>query len=178
MVSDRLHCGQIAVVAVETEKEIMTNTFWPEQLATKDFKGQHSTMCVGSAYTIAMVFPLRRSPDHFNLRRSHFKQYRAEVGLQSEGLRFRVNFDYSVVEAEVKESTSTASPPPLHLKSMTVCREARDMWPLSGEQETIADRIAVDALFGTAGASGGLYDPPPVDSDEQAAQYKVLDKAL
>jgi hypothetical protein len=37
------------------------------------------------------------------------------------------------------------------------------------------DQTAVNALFGTAGASGGLYDPPPVGSDEQANQYMVLD---
>jgi hypothetical protein len=131
-------------------------------------------MCVGQAYTIASGVSLSGEPLTTSTCEGPFKEYRAEVGLQSEELRFRVKFDYSVIEAEMKEST-TASPPALHLKSMTVCREARDMWPLSGEQESVADRAAVDALFGAEGASGGLYDPPPVGSDEQAAQYMVLD---
>jgi hypothetical protein len=159
--------------AKQTEKEIMKNTYWPEQLAATDFQGQQGTMCVGSAYTIATGVSLSGKPLTSSCE-GPFKEYRAEVGLQSEQLRFRVKFDYSVVEAELKKST-TASPPPLHLKSMTVCRETRGMWPLSGEKESVADRAAVDALFGTAGASGGLYDPPPVGSEEQAGQYMVLD---
>jgi hypothetical protein len=113
-------------------------------------------MCVGSAYTIATGVALSGEPMNSSCE-GPFKEYRAEVGLQSEQLRFRVKFDYSVLEAD-----SSGSPPPLHLKSMTVCRETRDMWPVKGEQESTADRAAVDALFGTAGAAGGLYDPPPV----------------
>lgn len=159
--------------AIQTEKEIMKNKYWPEQLAATDFQGQQGTMCVGTAYTIATGVALSGKPLSASCE-GPFKEYRAEVGLQSEQLRFRVKFDYSVVEAELKESTVT-SPPALHLKSMTVCREAREMWPLTGVKESVADQIAVAALFGTAGASGGLYDPPPVGSDEQANQYMVLD---
>jgi hypothetical protein len=156
--------------AIKTEKEIMKNKYWPEQLAATDFQGQQGTMCVGTAYTIATGVALSGQPLSATCE-GPFKEYRAEIGLQSEELRFRVKFDYSVIEAEVKDSTT----PPLHLKSMTVCCETRDMWPLTGKKESVADQTAVDALFGTAGASGGLYDPPPVGSDEQANQYMVLD---
>ena len=34
-----------------------------------------------------------------------------------------------------------------------------------------------EALFGAPGAPGGLYDPPPVGSDDQAKQYIKLDFA-
>jgi hypothetical protein len=153
--------------AIQTEKEIMSNTYWPEQLAAGDFQGQQGTMCVGSAFTIATGIALSGEPMPKSCL-GPFKEYRAEIGLRSEDLRFRVKFDYSVLEAELKESP--LSPPPLHLKSMTVCRETREMWPRS-----VADPDAVGALFGAAGAAGGLYDPPPVGSDEQAAQYMVLD---
>ena len=37
------------------------------------------------------------------------------------------------------------------------------------------DDSITETLFGHPGASGGLYDPPPVGSDEQAKQYMVLD---
>merc|ERR1712232_962184 len=53
-----------------------------------------------------------------------------------------------------------------------VCRERLGQWP---RKEGYAPSEREIALFGPPGASGGLYDPPPVGSDEQAAQYLSLD---
>ena len=38
-----------------------------------------------------------------------------------------------------------------------------------------ADMTKSESLFGTPGAEGGLYDPPPVGSEEQASQYMMVD---
>lgn len=151
--------------AVRTEKEIMGNTYWPEQLAANDFRGPQGIMVVGAAHTIATGVTMSGEDIAAGDHAGPFIEYRTEVGLHANQLRMRVKFDYSVLESEADLST-----PALHLKSMTVCRETRGMWPRSGKEGAIAD-----ALFGEAGAVGGLYDPPPVGSDEQAGQYMLLD---
>ena len=96
-----------------------------------------------------------------------FADYRAELGIQSDDMRFRIKFHYSVKDDDDNKHRH----PPLHLKSMTVCREALDVWPrmLNG------NNMGTDSLFGAPGAAGGLYDPPPVGSDEQASQYMLID---
>jgi len=159
--------------AVQTEKEILSNTYWPEQLAATDFRGQQGTMCVGSAYTISNAVTMSGESVKDANYQGPFKQYSAELGLHSKHLRMRLKFDYSVLEEEISQQAT----PPLHLKSMTVCRETRDMWPRSDEQNSVADEAVPDVLFGDSGAPGGLYDPPPVGSEEQAGQYMLLDLA-
>ena len=110
-----------------------------------------------------------------------FGDYRAEVGIQADDLRFRIKLHYSVKKDEL---TLNAPHPPLHLKSLTVCREALDMWPVHSTitnnnapsmSSSSSSLSSTASLFGTPGAPGGLYDPPPVGSDAQASQYMMLD---
>lgn len=125
-----------------------------------------------------------------NDRESHlgpFSEYRAELGIQENNVRLRLKFDYSILGGEhnidISSSTSSSPPPPLHLKSMTVCREAVGMFPSSKSSSTSSvnsnpfdDAIIKEAFFGgKAGAEGGLYDPPPIRVEEQASQYMLLD---
>jgi hypothetical protein len=81
-------------------------------------------------------------------------------------LLFRLKFDYRVLEPQ-QQVSAASPPPPLHLKTLTVCREAANQWPRSSDW--------ADSLFGPAGAAGGLYDPPPVGSEQQSAQYCLVD---
>jgi len=99
-----------------------------------------------------------------------FADYRAELGIQADDLRFRIKLHYSVKDDDdATTTTTTIAHPPLHLKSLTVCRETLDMWPRMPNAEL------TKSLFGAPGAAGGLYDPPPVGSDKQASQYMLLD---
>jgi hypothetical protein len=158
-------------VIANNEKEIMTNTYWPEQISALDFQGQQGIMCVGNAYTISTAVPACASTncaDNTPLL-GPFSEYRAEIGIQYENKRFRVKFDYGVLLQQQNsiQTTTTSSEeppaPPLLLKSMTVCRETLGDWPRDGRAPaTINDLEASEALFGIPGAQGGLYDPPPV----------------
>jgi hypothetical protein len=95
-----------------------------------------------------------------------FKEYRVEIGIRADDARFRVKFDYSIVpKGEI--NLSDDAPPPLHLKTMTVCREAADKWPRSST-------LAKSLFSYTSGAAGGLYDPPPVN-ENFASQYCMVD---
>lgn len=156
--------------AKKTEAEIMSNKYWPEHLSAIDFRGHQGIMCVSNAYTISTALPLGDSSSGRDELDGPFSEYRAEIGINSKLLRFRIKFDYSIKGLERSKRT-----PPLHLKSLTVCREAREMWPRSGKKRSVADRVNADALFGAPGAEGGLYDPPPVGSEAQAGQYMLLD---
>lgn len=127
-----------------------------------------------SGYTICKGVPFDDSGD---AHVGPFQEYRAEVGIQADDMRFRIKFDYSVLSNDDDDNNtsngfSAADAAPLHLKSMTVCREALDMWP---RVQGGAAPVLCEALFGEAGAAGGLYDPPPVGSDKQASQYMMLD---
>lgn len=117
-----------------------------------------------------------------------FSEYRAELGIQENNLRLRLKFDYSVLENDKQNvvTPTTTTTPALHLKSLTVCREALGMWPSStttgnykGDKSITATMENVrmkEAFFGgSPGADGGLYDPPPIKSEEQAGQYMMLD---
>lgn len=96
-----------------------------------------------------------------------FRDYRMELGIQSDDVRFRVKFDYSVLASDVSSGLTSSLPPPLHLKTMTVCREAASVWPRSS---TLSE-----SLFRAAsGAPGGLYDPPPIN-EQYLAQYCTVD---
>ena len=103
-----------------------------------------------------------------------FSDYRAEVGIQSDDLRFRIKFHYSVKDSgDDDKDRAQQQHPPLHLKSMTVCRETLDRWPRMPNTDEIL--TSQSSLFGAPGAAGGLYDPPPVGSEEQAKNYMLID---
>jgi hypothetical protein len=97
-----------------------------------------------------------------------FSEYRVELGICAENeARFRIKLDYNVLN-ERDDDAESELPPPLHLKTMVVCREAADKWP----------RVSAMArsLLGTpAGAPGGLYDPPLVGGQSRSDQYCQVD---
>ena len=150
------------------QEELSINTkFWPDQLSSFDFRGQQGIMCVGNAYTICTSTPMG---DSQGSHEGPFSTYSAELGITSDDdVRFRIKMDYSVVEGDKNEL------PPLHLKSFTICRETLGIWPRAENYKSAIEAITEDALFGPRGAGGGLYDPPPVGSEEQAGQYLMLD---
>lgn len=143
--------------AEQLNAEIMANTYWPEEMSSFDLRGHQGNMCVGNAYTICTSVKSHDGPSEYE---GPFTELRTELGIQSEHLRLRVKFDYRVDENAKDEF------PPLNLKSMTVCRETLAMWPRE---------CASKALFGAPGATGGLYDPPPVGGEEQYRRYMLLD---
>lgn len=160
---------------LKQEEDSMNTKYWPEQLSANDFRGQQGIMCVGNGYTICTAVKLFNDDDDNDDSPSYegpFSEYRAELGIQSEELRFRIKLDYSILESTEQ---ANMSPPPLHLKTMTVCRETLGMWPRSENYRSAIQAKTDVALFGPPGAPGGLYDPPPVGSEEQANQYLMLD---
>jgi hypothetical protein len=144
-------------------------TYWPKEMTSFDFRGPQGNMCVGAAYTICDAVPLNpSSTSEGSDAESHegpFKEKRIELGIQGDDMRMRVKLYYKVKEEEI-EQASSSSPPSLHLCTVTVCRERKDEWPC-GERDV--------NLFGPAGANGGLYDPPPVGGEQQAARYIGMD---
>jgi hypothetical protein len=156
----------------QREQEIlsMDTKYWPEKLSSTDFRGHQGIMCVGNAYTICTATPLLEDAVA-ELHEGPFGNYRVELGLLSDTMRFRIKADYSVLE-EDKKNTSL---PPLHLKSFTVCRETLGMWPRAENYKSAIEAMTQEALWGPRGAHGGLYDPPPVGSEQQASQYLLLD---
>jgi hypothetical protein len=175
---------------LKQEEISMGTKFWPTELSANDFRGHQGIMCVGNAYTICTAVPLSLSSDaSFSdesilptpVTEGPFAEYRAELGLLSDVLRFRLKMDYAVLDADKIASSSTSSSggtppaPPLHLKSLTVCRETLGMWPRAEKYKSAIEAVTQDALWGPRGAEGGLYDPPPVGSEEQASQYLLLD---
>ncbi|KAG7348547.1 hypothetical protein IV203_017252 [Nitzschia inconspicua] len=160
-------------VQLEQEKKSMETKYWPDQLSFADFRGHQGIMCVGNAYTICTATPLSKTDIAELQHEGPFADYRAELGLLSESMRFRIKVDYSVLESETDKETSL--PPPLHLRSLTVCRETLGMWPRAENYQSAMETMTRDALWGPRGAHGGLYDPPPVGSEAQASQYLLLD---
>jgi len=76
------------------------------------------------------------------------------------------------------------------LRTLTICRETLDgYWPDPADNEGAGSdddnnngvrrknqEAITAALFGPSGAPGGLYDPPPVGSEERAVDnYMLLD---
>eukprot|EP00584_Thalassiosira_punctigera_P023965 CAMPEP_0172555242 /NCGR_PEP_ID=MMETSP1067-20121228/58315_1 /TAXON_ID=265564 ORGANISM="Thalassiosira punctigera, Strain Tpunct2005C2" /NCGR_SAMPLE_ID=MMETSP1067 /ASSEMBLY_ACC=CAM_ASM_000444 /LENGTH=499 /DNA_ID=CAMNT_0013343757 /DNA_START=10 /DNA_END=1509 /DNA_ORIENTATION=+ len=165
------------------------NTFWPSEMTALDFRGPGGIMCVGKAYTICDAKPLREDSDE--LHEGPFSEMRTELGVQENGMRFRVKLDYALPEEDNIAYEDTSAVPPLHLRTLTVCRETLDgYWPNPSDNEKLEDdekerksevrrRNQEDitaALFGPPGAPGGLYDPPPVGSEERAIEnYMLLD---
>ena len=151
--------------------EIVGLRYWPEEMKAKDFRGQAGIMCVGNCYTICDSVPLNDSEanddddDNFE---GPFSELRTEIGIQYKRLRLRVKWDYRVKESDMDEAT-----PNLYLYSMVVCRETRERWPRYDTMSNVDDSIS-ETLFGKPGAPGGLYDPPPVGSDEQSKLYMMM----
>jgi hypothetical protein len=165
---------------VSAETKIMNSKYTPLEISSRDFRGEKGIMCVGNAYTICSAVSLnegQRGGEGETTQDGPFSQYRSEIGIQSDLLRFRIKLDYAVLPAnEQEETTQDLLLPPLHLKSLIVCRETLGMWPRNEKYKSKAESsITGEALFGPPGASGGLYDPPPVGSKEQASQYMKLD---
>jgi hypothetical protein len=155
-------------VQLKQEKLSMNTTYWPEMLSSEDFRGHQGIMCVGNAYTICTATPMHQGR---SIHEGPFTDYRAELGLLSETMRFRIKVDYSVLESE-KDATIS---PPLHLKTFTACRETLGMWPRAENYQSAIEAVTKEGLWGPRGAHGGLYDPPPVGSEQQASQYLLLD---
>ena len=150
-----------------SDEIVGSKRYFPEQTTSKDFRGEAGIMCVGNCHTICDAITLdgETRSDSYD---GPFSELRTEIGVQYKRLRFRVKWDYRVKAQEMTDDT-----PSLYLYSMIVCRETRERWPRY-EKSNVDDSIT-ETLFGRAGAPGGLYDPPPVGSDEQAMQYMVLD---
>jgi len=155
---------------LKQEEFVMSLKYWPEELKAGDFRGHQGIMCVGNGYTIATAIKLAESNDDLPYE-GPFSEYRSELGIQFEELRLRVKLDYAVTDAE----KSTMALPPLRLRSFTVCRETLEMWPRAAKYKSAIQALTDIVFFGPAGALGGLYDPPPVGSEEQAGQYLLLD---
>jgi hypothetical protein len=147
-------------------QHVVNTKHGPEQLSSNDFRGHQGNMCVGNGFTVATAMSLN---DGTPAQEGPFSEYRTELGIQADQLRFRVKLDYAEVERKDTEL------PPLHLRTMTLCRETLGMWPRADNYKSAIEALTDIAFFGPAGASGGLYDPPPVGSEVQAGQYMKLD---
>lgn len=166
----------------DANQAMLESLYWPEALSAFDFRGEKGIMMVGNAYTISSTVPLKQGSinDDDGPTEGPFAEYRAEMGLHYEDLRFRVKLDYCVKDDDRKEkymNDNSATPPALCLKSMVICREALEQWPVGPDEEnsSFSEQVMKNALYGKAGAEGGLYDPPPVGPDEQAGKYMMLD---
>ena len=185
---------------------------WPDEMSSVDFRGPGGNMCVGKAYTICDATPLSLSPSTSSMHHEGpFREMRAELGVQENGMRFRVKLDYALLEEDGDgdgggrdDDDAVVVTPPLHLRTLTVCRETLDgYWPKQEDNESPPPSSSEGgggggseeggsavtgvrrgsqqeeisrALFGPPGAPGGLYDPPPVGSEERAiSNYMLLD---
>jgi hypothetical protein len=148
--------------------DIVGKPYAPEEMTSFDFRGPAGVMCVGDAWTTAHGVPMHNRDNSDDKYDGPFSELRTEIGLKYKRMRFRVKWDYRVKPDDTEEV------PPLHLYSMIVCRESRERWPRYSNGKNVDDSIG-EKLFGEPGAQGGLFDPPPVGTDEQASQYMVLD---
>jgi hypothetical protein len=128
------------------------------------------------AYTICTAVPVNAEQQEANV--GPFLEYRAEVGIAADDMRFRLKLDYGTTTSttptppqNAPDDDRSSSRHPLLLKTVTVCRETRDEWPRS----PTASAKVTNCLFGPAGAPGGLYDPPPLLNAAQAQEYVVLE---
>lgn len=166
--STETELSKISAEANEMEKELMAHKYWPESMSSFDFRGQQGNMCVGNAFTICSSVPLNEDCEYCE---GPFSELRTELGIQSDQMRFRVKLDYGISDEDAEEDF-----PFLLLKSLIVCRESMDLWPRDSRRLSAADGGASsENLFGAAGASGGLYDPPPVGCEEQSGRYMMMD---
>lgn len=163
--------GEKSPEQLKQEEISMSMKFCPTEMSSGDFRGHQGNMCVGNGYTICTGIKLMEGSDNDLAHEGPFAEYRSELGIQFEELRFRVKLDYAVVDSE-KE---TMALPPLRLRSFTVCRETLNMWPRASNYKSAIQALTDTVFFGAPGAQGGLYDPPPIGSEEQASQYLLLD---
>lgn len=168
----------------KANKAVLESLYWPKEMSALDFRGEKGIMCVGNSYTICTSVPLVTKADDSeanldDVTDGPFSEYRAEMGILFEELRFRVKLDYRVKdddkEAYLKSTSDSksSSAPKLCLKSMVICREALERWPQG--PATDGEHTKKDSLYGTPGSAGGLYDPPPVGDEDQAGKYMLLD---
>jgi hypothetical protein len=160
---------------METARTPLSIRYWPQEMTSFDFRGQQGNMCVGVAYTVCDAVRLHCNNNN-NADHGPFSELRSEIGIIEDSLRMRVKFEYGILDSSSSSSSSNAadrstdpistSPPPLHLKTITVCRERLDEWPCNRRDAQ---------LFRSVGANGGLYDPPPVGCDRQASRYMSID---
>lgn len=161
--------GLLASDDDDIDEHMVGRRYWPEQMSSWDFRGPPGAMCVGNAYTICDGIPIQADDaDNFE---GPFSELRNEIGIYYRRMRFRVKWDYRINRSN---ETGHGATPPLLLYSMIVCRETRERWPRY-LTETNLDETISEKLFGTPGAAGGLYDPPPVGSQQQASLYMSLD---
>jgi hypothetical protein len=163
--------GEKSPEQLKQEEFVMSLKYWPDELKAGDFRGHQGIMCVGNGYTVCTAVKLTENSDDDAPNEGPFSEYRSEVGIQFEELRLRVKLDYAVTEVE----RASMPLPPLRLRSFTVCRETLEMWPRASKYKSAIQALTDIVFFGPAGAMGGLYDPPPVGSEEQAGQYLLLD---
>jgi hypothetical protein len=156
---------------LKQEELMMTLKYWPDEVASTDFRGQQGSMCVGNGYTICTAFKLTEGDSESPVHEGPFAEYRSELGIQFEDLRLRVKLDYAVTDVD-KKATAL---PPLRLRSFIVCRETLEMWPRARNYKSAIQALTDTVFFGPAGAENGLYDPPRIGSEEQAGQYLMLD---
>jgi hypothetical protein len=188
----------------EVEVNHVEKKYAPIAMTSLDFRGDAGNMCVGRAYTVCDAVPMEsceNTDSDDNRHEGPFREMRTELGVTDGDIRFRVKLDYATLDNDDTEKSDddTQPPPALHLRTLTVCRETLDgLWPRpidngidleaelenDGDDTIIPDSTArrkdqdrVDVrLFGPSGAPGGLYDPPPVGSEERAIQnYMLLD---
>lgn len=148
--------------------EIVGKRYTPEYMSSYDFRGPAGAMCVGNCYTVSHTVPLNGQEVDGSYD-GPFSEMRSEIGIQYKRMRYRVKWDYRVKDHQKNESA-----PPLFLHSMIVCRETRERWPRYMGDVNVDDSFQ-ERLFGPPGAAGGIFDPPPVGSDEQAKLYMMLD---
>lgn len=165
--SPETELSKLAAEAYKMEQEIMAKKYWPEPMTSFDFRGQQGNMCVGNAYTICSSVAMNDDGDDCE---GPFSELRTELGIQSDQMRFRIKLDYGISDEDSKETF-----PPLNLKSLVVCRETMDLWPRDSKRLSAVDGSSSESLFGAPGASGGLYDPPPVGNEEQSGRYMMMD---
>jgi hypothetical protein len=175
--------AQEATALQQQVEDLLRNQYWPIELCARDFRGDMGIMCVGNAYTICTSRPYSStatisSSDEFI---GPFSEHWTELGLSADRLRLRIKLHYSILPANGNNnnnnmaspsSSLSTAPPPLYLKSLTVCREMLDMWP---SDAATTYPVVWDALFGSSGAPGGLFDPPPVGSADQARHYRLIE---
>jgi hypothetical protein len=179
------------------EDKWVQQSYCPSPLQPRNFRGADGIMCVGNAYTLSTATPMSSQGSDSSAKTvdskttGPFSDYRVELGMQVDSIRFRVQLTYALANANSKsassaDSTSSSSrsgsdglnDATLYLNTLIVARERQGTWPRSTTPDTIRTREEQEiqqALFGPMGAPGGLYDPPPLGSPDHAPYYLFID---